>query len=305
MIFDLHTRTWSTPEQLGQVLWDQIARRHSGRWLRIDASPAALAGAVECASGAAVLGFRSELLGACVPHESIAECVRRDPSRFVGIGGVDPMAPDPIGQVDRAVSLGLSGVTVSPASQGFHPAHSLAMRLYERCHRHGMPVIVARCGPLTAPAVLEFDRPSAWDEVARSFPRMPIVLSGLGWPWVDECLDLLSKHACVFADISGYASRPWELYQALLSASAHGVVDKILFASGFPFEMPVKAIESIYSLHAFAHGTQLPAVPRSALRSIVERDTLQLLGLDAPGFIGASHKPSPSPETDGGRIRPG
>ncbi len=304
MIFDLHTRAWKNPEQLGQALWEQIARRHSGRWLRVDASHGALSSAIEGVSGAAILGFRSELLGACVPHEFIAECVRRDPSRLIGFGGVDPMGPDPLGQVDRAVALGLSGITVSPASQGFHPAHSTAMRVYERCHRHGMPVISARCGPLVAQSVLEFDRPSAWDEVARNFPRMPIVISGLGWPWVGECLDLIAKHGAVHADLAGFASRPWELYQALLAASAHGVTDRILLASGFPFEQPIKTIEAVYSLHAFAHGTQLPAVPRSVLRSIVERDPIEALSIDAPGFVGAARRSESTADADGGRIRP-
>ncbi|MBM4113729.1 MAG: hypothetical protein FJ253_10250 [Phycisphaerae bacterium] len=304
MILDLHTRAWRSPEQLGKALWEQIARRHAGRWLRIDASPGALASAVEGVSGAAILGFRSDLLGACVPHEYIAECVQRDPARLIGFGGVDPMAPDPLGQVDRAVSLGLAGVTVSPASQGFHPAHSTAMRVYERCHRHGMPVISARCGPLVSQAILEFDRPGAWDEVARNFPRMPIVISGLGWPWVDECLELLAKHARVYADLSGLASRPWELHQTLLGASSHGVADKILFASGFPFEHPIKTIEAIYSLHAFSHGTQLPAVPRSVLRAIVERDPIGELSIDAPGFVGASRRTESTVDADGGRLRP-
>lgn len=304
MIIDLHTRAWKTPEQLGQVLWEQIARRHSGKWIRVDASPSALGSAVDCVAGAAVLGFRSDLLGACVPHEFVADCVRRDPQRLVGIAGVDPMAPDPIGQVERAVALGLAGVTVSPASQGFHPAHSTAMRVYERCLRLGLPVISARCGPLAAPAILEFDRPAAWDEVARTFPRLPILISGLGWPWIDECLELLGKHDRVFADLAGFASRPWDLHQALLAASSHGVLDKILFASGFPFEQPARMIECIYSLHTFAHGTQLPTVPRAAMREIVERNSLEALGIDSAGFVGSARRTERPAETDGGRTRP-
>lgn len=133
---------------------------------------------------------------------------------------------------------------------------------------------------------------------------MPIVISGLGWPWVGECLELLAKHTRVYADLAGFASRPWELYQALLAASAHGVADRILFASGFPFEDPVKSIETIYSLHAFAHGTQLPAVPRSVLRAIVERDPIDELSIDAPGFVGSSKRIESTADADGGRIRP-
>ena len=34
-----------------------------------------------------------------------------------------------------------------------------------------------------------------------------------------------------------------------------------------------------YSINQFAQGTNLPVVPREALRGIVERDALGLLGL--------------------------
>jgi len=82
------------------------------------------------------------------------------------------------------------------------------------------------------------------------------------------------------------------------------VADKILFASGFPFEHPIKTIEAIYSLHAFSHGTQLPAVPRSVLRAIVERDPIGELSIDAPGFVGASRRTESTVDADGGRLRP-
>ena len=92
---------------------------------------------------------------------------------------------------------------------------------------------------------------------------------------------LLGKHANVWADISLVASRPWQLYNALLNASSFQVMDKLFFGSGFPGETPAKTIEALYSVNAFSHGTQLPAVPRSLIRGIVERDTLTCLGIDA------------------------
>ncbi|MBI1826779.1 MAG: hypothetical protein HYR83_10400, partial [Planctomycetes bacterium] len=37
--------------------------------------------------------------------------------------------------------------------------------------------------------------------------------------------------------------------------------------------------ESLYGLNHLVQGTHLPAVPREQLRGIVERDTLNLLGI--------------------------
>ena len=58
------------------------------------------------------------------------------------------------------------------------------------------------------------------------------------------------------------------------------MIDKLLFGSDFPYTNAADCIESLYSLNQIAQGTNLPVVPREALRGIVERDTLGLLGLE-------------------------
>lgn len=282
MIIDLHTQVWANLEQLGGDLAAQIRSRPVMAGTdRLEGTPTAHERAMDCVDGAVVLGFRSERLGARIPDEFVAEFVAKDPRRRVGVAGVDPLSGDVLDQIDAAVSLGLVGVAVSPACQGFHPAHSEAMRVYERCAELALPVFVTMQPPLTPAAELEFARPGAWDEVARALPTLPIVISQLGHPWIDEALLLLGKHARVFADISGVASRPWQLYNALLSASSLGVMDRLLFGSGFPFETPARAIESLYTVNAFSHGTQLPSIARASIRSIVERDSLACLGIDS------------------------
>ena len=93
---------------------------------------------------------------------------------------------------------------------------------------------------------------------------------------------LLAKHPNVYAEISWILHRPWEAYQALLGAHESGVTDKILFGSGFPFLSAAASIESLYRINHLVHGTNLPTIPREALRGIVERDALTLLGIDHP-----------------------
>jgi hypothetical protein len=73
--------------------------------------------------------------------------------------------------------------------------------------------------------------------------------------------------------------RPWQLYNALLLAHQQGVMSQIVFGSGFPFCTPERAIVTLYSINTLIQGTHLPSVPREQLRSIVERDTLAVLGL--------------------------
>jgi predicted TIM-barrel fold metal-dependent hydrolase len=74
-------------------------------------------------------------------------------------------------------------------------------------------------------------------------------------------------------------SRPWQAYNALVSAYQAGVIEKLLFGSDFPYTSAEDCIESLYSINQLAQGTNLPVIPREALRGIVERDALNLLGL--------------------------
>ena len=281
MIIDLHTHVWASLDQLGTEVAKRVRKRNAQGRTQIDGSPAAHERAAACVAGAVVLGFRADRLGALIPNEFIAEFVAKNPFRRVGVAGIDPMSADCLDQIDVAVSLGLVGVAVSPVSQGFHPAHTAAMPIYERCADLGLPLFVTFQEALTADAVLEFARPAPWDEIARAFPMLPIVISEVGHPWIDETLLLVGKHEHVYADISGVASRPWQLYNMLLSASSYGVMSKLLFGSGFPYNTPAKTIEAMYTLNAYSHGTQLPSIPRASIRAIIEQDSLTCLGIDA------------------------
>jgi predicted TIM-barrel fold metal-dependent hydrolase len=297
MIVDCATRVFNNPEQLGRETAEALRRITAMRGTRIESTAAAHERMMAPVAAALVHGFRSKLLDAGIPNEFVAEVVRTNPGRLAGIAGIDPMSGDALAQLDRAVELGLVGVTVSPSAQGFHPAHSDAMRLYARIEALGLPLFVGRPGPLVASGSLEFDRPAGFDEVARAYPRMRIVIGELGWPWIDECLAMLQKHQNVFAEVSGVVGRPWQLYNTLLSAQSLGVLDRLFFGSGFPYEQPAKAIENLYSVNAFAHGTQLPAIPRTALRAIAERDPFGVLGIDSPAARAVRSRPA-SPEGD-------
>jgi predicted TIM-barrel fold metal-dependent hydrolase len=227
-----------------------------------------------------VLGFKSRYLRAEIPNQYVADYVKRFPQKLIGFAGIDPTDRDAAAEV-RAVKsdLALRGITISPANQDFHPTDSRAMPVYAEAEKLGMPVLIHPGGQFTEQSKLEFGRPFLIDEVARTFPKLRIVIAQLGQPWVDETIILLGKHPNVFADVSGLLRRPWQAYNALVSAYEYGVIDKLLFGSDFPYTNATECIETLYSINQLAQGTNLPVVPREALRGIVERDTLALLGL--------------------------
>ena len=278
MIVDVHTRVWDNAKQLGRAE-ETLRRKPHVPWERPDASPDAHHEAMQPVRHALILGFDSKYLDAQIGHEQVAGYVTKDPAKYLGVAGIDPMRGDAVRSLERARELGLVGVTVSPAAQAFHPCDTKAMELYEACAAMRMPVLFESATLLARDAKLEFAQPYLLDEVARSFPELKIVVSSLGDPWVHQCLTLIEKHPTVYADLSDLGTRPWQLYNALILAHQQDATGRILFGSNFPFCDPEKSIVSIYSINTFTQGTPLPSIPREQLRSIVERDALVCLGL--------------------------
>ena len=292
MIVDCYTHVWESP---GQVGLDESATGRlpmpmglRSRNLPLDASWERHFAACEPVDRAIVLGFESAYLGAAIPNAQVASYVQQHPEKLVGFAGIDPSSPkEAIDTMHLARNeLGLRGISVAPAAQDFHPSASTGLKIYQAACELGMPVLF-HCGPhLASRSKMEYARPVLLDEVGREFPSLKIIIAHLGYPWISETLVLLAKHANVFADVSWLLHQPWEAYQALLSASQYGVMDRLLFGSGFPYTSAADCIEALYSINHLVQGTNLPTIPREQLRSIVERDALGLLGIEIPNGNG-------------------
>lgn len=293
MIIDVHTHIWQSPDQLGQLDLGEIPRAQRPRPTRPGSTrigtvlrnvPAADPDhhwtQTAAADKSIVLGFKSKYLRAEIPNRFVADYVKRDPSRLIGFAGIDPTEKTAVLEVKLAKEeLRLRGITVSPGDQDFHPTDTRAMRVFALAEELGMPVLFHPVAQLTEQSKLEYARPYLLDEVARSFPQLRIIIAQMGQPWIDEAICLLGKHANVFADVAGLLGRPWQAYNAMISAFQYGVIDKLLFGSDFPYVGVTECIEKLYSLNQIAQGTNLPVVPREALRGIVERDATGLLNL--------------------------
>lgn len=294
MIVDCHTHIWQSPDQLGQLdLGDppRVNRPRPARltnpsatkslWRTIPAAdPDHHYSSTTAADKSIVLGFKSRYLRAEIPNRFVSDYVKRDPQRLIGFAGIDPTEPGAVGDLKLAKQeLRLRGITLSPGDQDFHPTNSGAMRVYALAEELQMPILFHPVGQLTEQSKLEYSRPFLLDEVARAFPSLRIIVAQMGQPWVEETICLLGKHPHVYADVSGLLARPWQAYNALVSAYQYGVMDKLLFGSDFPYTGVTDCIEKLYSLNQIAQGTNLPMVPRESLRGIVERDSMTLLGL--------------------------
>src|SRR5437867_3298146 len=229
-IVDCHTHIWQSPDQLGQVDLGEQSRplrigavRASTGHTRARTLPAADPdyhwSQSSTVDRSIVLGFKSRYLHAEIPNRFVSEYVSRHSEKLIGFAGIDPTEETAAEEVKIVKNdLKLRGITISPAIQDFHPADTRAMRVYAMAEELGMPILVHPVGQATEQSKLEFGRPFLLDEVARTFPKLRLVISQLGQPWIDETILLLGKHPNVFADVSGLMGRPWQAYNALVSA---------------------------------------------------------------------------------------
>ncbi len=284
MIVDCHSHIWPSAECLGKAM------TFSCLYPKSDPKILASSGEHQASSGPAdvslVLGFVSNQLNCEIPNDFISSYVSAQPESLIGFAGLDPMATDCTKEMDRIIEAGiLAGITVSPACQNFHPYHSQACKLYEAASANNMPVYFLYGTKVPTDAALSLAAPSGIDEVAREFPDMKIVISHLGFPWIEQTISLLAKHENVFADVAGLTNRPFQAYRSLTLAYEYDVIDKLLFGSDFPNHTVSDAVEFIYNLNKITRDSVLPAIPREQLRTIVERNSLELLGLSVKSAV--------------------
>ncbi len=226
-------------------------------------------------------------------NKTLADYVAQHRDRMVGFAIIDP-AQDPIGTKDLAVlteKLGLKGFVLYCSVLGFHPAHSRALRFYAAAQEMGAPVFFHNgCHALNAEAVLAYAQPYLLDEVARGFPDLKIIIGNMGVPFVEQTLSMVAKHEKVFADLTIRPGKVWQTYNIVVAAHEREVVDKLLFGSGYPLSNAGECIETLLGFNMLLADTKLPTVPRASIRNVIERDSLELLGLEHEQIKRAEHK---------------
>jgi predicted TIM-barrel fold metal-dependent hydrolase len=154
------------------------------------------------------------------------------------------------------------------------------MQFYESAQKLALPVFFHNGDALVPEAVLDFAQPYLLDEVARKFPDLKIVVGTMGLPFIEQTLALAAKHQNVYADLTIWPKNVWQVYNIVVAAHEAGVMNKMLFGSGFPFGRAGQCIETLLGFNKLLADTNLPSVPRGHIQSIIERDTLNILGIE-------------------------
>ena len=279
MIIDCHTHL-SLPEHIsGEFLAG--AKRAWGEDMDPSSPPEAYAAAYEdCCDASIILPIDGPACGFCTPNEFIADFVKEDPRRRIGFASVDPNRIGADKDLREAIcGLGLKGLKLGPIYQNFDPAATTAYPVYAMANQLNIPIMWHQGTSYVQFGPLEYSNAVLLDSVASAFPDLKMVIAHLGHPWYAETACVVRKHPNVYTDMSALCTRPWQMYNAMITMIEYGVQDKIFFGTDYAFSTVEKTIEGFRNINALVEGTKLPRVPEKLIEDIIHRDTLGILGI--------------------------
>ena len=279
MIVDCHTHIWQYPGHLSDEFVqeaNQIARGHP---IDLNVTPEKHWEAMKGVDRVIVFGMRAQHSGILTPNKYLADYANRFPEKVIGFGGVDPLVDDVSATLEELVSLKLRGVKLGPIYQNIHPLDARMLKVYEFCERSGLPIMIHQGTTFPRKAPLKYALPILLEDVALEFPALKMVIAHLGHPWIDDTLVLIRKQPNLYADISALHYRPWQFYQALITAKEYGVLHKLLLGSDYPFTTPEATIDALRNFNKLVEGTNLPRLETAEIESLIYSPTLSLLGL--------------------------
>ncbi|NCB63593.1 MAG: amidohydrolase [Clostridia bacterium] len=171
-----------------------------------------------------------------VDNRDIADLVRDHPGRFIGMAGADPSDMDAaMAEVETYVAgAGLRGVVLEPGltKDPMFVEDRRIWPIYERCQALDVPVMLmvgSNCGP-----TVEFSKPAHAEAVAAAFPKLRVILSHGGWPWVTEMIHIAYryKNVCLLPDLYFFNAPGCTDY---LAAANYILKDQMLFGSAYPY----------------------------------------------------------------------
>ena len=280
MLTDCHTHVFAYPGHVSEEFVQEANARARGHSLDLNVPPEQHWEAMRGVDKVIVFGLRALHSGLSTPNEYIADYASKHPEKVIGFAGVDPTVDNVRETLEHALALKLRGVKLGPIYQNIHPTDSRMMAVYEFCQVHRLPIMIHQGTTFPRKAPLKYSFPILLEDVALQFPDLKMVIAHLGHPWIDDTLVLIRKQPNLYADISALHYRPWQFYNALISAKEYGVLDKLLFGSDYPFTTPEASVDALRNFNRLVEGTNLPRLNPEEIEQLIGSPALQYLGLE-------------------------
>jgi predicted TIM-barrel fold metal-dependent hydrolase len=281
MIIDCHSHIQEYPGHVSSEFAAEANARSRGKPIELHAPPEKHWEAFRNIDKAIVFGLRAFHCGLTSPNEYVADYVRAHPEKLVGFASVDPTNDDVVPMLEHAVQdLKLRGLKIGPIYQNIHPLDDRMIPAYEFCQKHNLPIMIHQGTTFPRKAPLKYSFPILLEDVAMRFPDLKMIIAHMGHPWVDDTIVLIRKQPNFFADVSALYYRPWQFYNALISAKEYGVLNKLLFGSDFPYATPAETLEGFRKVNHVAAGTNMPKLSQEEIEMVIHQPTLRLLELE-------------------------
>ena len=149
-------------------------------------------------------------------EDSVAAAAGAHPERFYGYFMFNPLAPDALNRLNRALANGLRGICLFPAMHRFSVRDGAVTPVYEAAAKAGAIVFV-HCGVLSvgvraklglpSPFDMSFSNPIDLHAIALQFPSVRFVVPHFGAGYFREALMLCDLCPNVYLDTS--SSNKW------------------------------------------------------------------------------------------------
>ncbi|MGH7076055.1 MAG: amidohydrolase family protein [Stellaceae bacterium] len=179
--------------------------------------------------------------------EEVAEIVRVDPARYVGIYGINPFTRmEGVRELETAVKEhGFKGAHVHAYGFGLPVNHAMFYPFYAKCAELGVPVEI-QVGHAANLMPSAMGQPILLDDIALYFPELKVIGLHTGWPWVEELISLAVKHKNLFIGATGHGPRYWDA--SLIRYLNSRGQDKVLFGTDFPLLLHQEALRQVDEL---------------------------------------------------------
>lgn len=171
-----------------------------------------------------------------VDNADVQHFIDLDPDRFLGFLGVDPLEGEhALQEIERLAIHGSFSGVVMEAGMLRRPLYADDKEIepiYDLCQSAGIPVILmngANAGP-----DLSYSNPLPVDHVAAAFPKLKLIISHGGWPWVTEMLHVAWRRPNVYVSPDMYMVN-FPGWQDYVTAANYTLRDRFLFGTAYPF----------------------------------------------------------------------
>lgn len=170
-----------------------------------------------------------------IGNDEVSSLVNEYPDRFIGVISANVCDTEgTMRELDAYVNHGNSlGITLETlvGNQIVPFDDEKLYPIYEKCQNDD--IFVMFCTGFVYPN-LQTSSPMAIDHVATDFPKLRIMVSHGGWPWVTESCYLAFKHQNVYLSPDSFMiNRPGAA--DYLNAANYLLADKMCFGSAYPF----------------------------------------------------------------------